>query len=277
MAKGRVLLADNSEEWIRIYGKIIESAGYQVESSSDFEGVKNLIRNRVFDVAVLDLHWRDDNDVDDLSGLDLARTVSRFTPCIFLTGGAEARTAVMALRRQRDGGAAVDLIMKGKDSVSTLLEAIESALVPRVFVVHGHDEDALRAVELFLGKVGVQPIILRDQPALGKSINEKFEHYADVGFAVVILTPDDVGGKDLTPLVPQHRARQNVIFELGYFFGRLGRIKVAALYKEGEKKIELPSDYHGVQYIAMGLGKEWQFELLREMEVAGVKVNRSRF
>jgi predicted nucleotide-binding protein len=124
-----------------------------------------------------------------------------------------------------------------------------AAALPKsaVFLVHGHDEGVLQAVARFLEQLGLQAIVLREQPDSGRTIIEKFEHYADqVGFAVILLTPDDVAGKADAP-GSALRARQNVIFELGFFAGKLGRGR-ACLLKKGD--IEIPSDLYGVIYKA---------------------------
>ncbi|HEY1774008.1 MAG TPA: nucleotide-binding protein [Gammaproteobacteria bacterium] len=135
----------------------------------------------------------------------------------------------------------------------------------RVFVVHGHDVAAREGVARFIQKLGLEPIILHEQPDGGKTIIEKFEHNSDVSYAVVLLTPDDVGSKrgDSTS---KPRPRQNVIFELGYFVGVLGRSHVAALVK-GE--VERPSDYDGVVYISLDDHDAWKMKLARELQTAG--------
>lgn len=129
----------------------------------------------------------------------------------------------------------------------------------KVFVVHGHDEAVKQSVARFLEKLGLEPIILHEQPNKGQTLIEKFEANSDVGFAVVLLTPDDVGRgaaeKKLNP-----RTRQNVILELGYFLGILRRARVCALYKEG---VELPSDIHGVIYVPYDGAGGWRLELAR--------------
>jgi predicted nucleotide-binding protein len=116
----------------------------------------------------------------------------------------------------------------------------------KVFVVHGHDEGALQAMARFLEKIGLDAIVLRERPDRGLTVIEKFEASAnEVGFAVVLLTPDDVGG--LASVTEQAtRARQNVIFELGYFVGKLGR-GGACLLRKGD--VQIPSDLAGVIYI----------------------------
>jgi predicted nucleotide-binding protein len=104
--------------------------------------------------------------------------------------------------------------------------------------VHGHDEAVLQGLARFLEKLGLEAIVLREQPNKGLTIIEKFEDSADeVGFAVVLLTPDDVGGIAAQDS-QSARARQNVIFELGYFSGKLGRGKCASSEKASSKFLQ---------------------------------------
>jgi len=141
----------------------------------------------------------------------------------------------------------------------------------KIFLVHGHDDHVLHETARFLEKLKQEVIILREEPNKGRTLIEKFEDYADVGFAIVLLTPDDKGGpqncagSDLKP-----RARQNVVFELGYFIGRLGRNRVCALYLEG---IEIPSDYSGVLYTKLDSSGAWRLELAKELKAAGLPVD----
>lgn len=137
-----------------------------------------------------------------------------------------------------------------------------------VFIVHGHDEAAKQTVARFIEKLKLRPIILHEQPNEGRTVIEKFEDHTNVGFAVVLMTPDDVGASasDKDNLKP--RSRQNVIFELGFFAGKLGRNRVCALYKEG---VEIPSDYKGVLFIPME--KEWRLSLAKEIKAAGLPVD----
>ena len=143
----------------------------------------------------------------------------------------------------------------------------------RVFVVHGHDEEAKQSAARCLEKLELEAIILHEQPNQGRTIIEKFEDYADVGFAVVLLTPDDMGAArdDIDNLRP--RARQNVVFELGFFVGRLERQRVCALHK-GD--VEIPSDFAGVLWVSMDPGGAWRFTLGREMKAAGLDVDLNK-
>jgi len=141
----------------------------------------------------------------------------------------------------------------------------------KVFLVHGHDMAALHETARFLEKLNQDVIILHEQPNQGKTIIEKFVEYSEVGFAVVLLTPDDRGGTFSTTLENQvPRARQNVIFELGYFIGKLGRNRVCALYSPG---VEIPSDYSGVLFIELDDRGAWRLSLAREMKAAGFKID----
>jgi len=149
----------------------------------------------------------------------------------------------------------------------------EAADSRQVFVVHGRDEAAKEAVARFLGKLDLDPVILHEQPNQGRTIIEKFEEHADVGFAVVLLTPDDEGRLAGTSGDSKPRARQNVIFELGYFIGRLGRRRVCALYRPG---LELPSDFAGVAYVEMADGGGWHLHLAREIRSAGINIDMNR-
>jgi predicted nucleotide-binding protein len=140
----------------------------------------------------------------------------------------------------------------------------------KVFLVHGHDEAARETTARFIEKLSLEPIILHEQPNAGQTIIEKVERCSEVAFAVVLLTPDDVGARrgSENELVP--RARQNVILELGYFLARLGRKHVAALVK-GE--LERPSDYDGVVYVPMEDAGAWKILLARELKAAGLNVD----
>lgn len=153
-------------------------------------------------------------------------------------------------------------------------DAISAPSGNRVFLVHGHDEVALYTTARFLEKLDLAVIILREQPNEGRTIIDKFVGYSDVGFAIVLLIPDDRGGPASAPYEEQApRARQNVIFELGYFLGKLGRKRVCALYREG---VEIPSDYSGVLFLPFDDAGAWRFTLVREMKAAGLDVDMNK-
>lgn len=138
----------------------------------------------------------------------------------------------------------------------------QSLTSKKVFIVHGHDLAARDAVARFIDKLELTSIIFSEQPNAGQTIIEKFENLSDdVGYAIVLLTPDDMGTSIDNPEELKPRARQNVIYELGWFGAKLGRDRVCAIVKGG---IEIPSDYDGIVYIDMD--KEWQLSLAKEMK-----------
>lgn len=154
--------------------------------------------------------------------------------------------------------------------------SVESAVTNsnEVFIVHGHDRTVKSEVARFVEQLGLEATILEEKPGGGRTIIEKFERYAsNAGFAIVLLTPDDVGAprdrqEDLKP-----RARQNVIFEIGYFFKGLGRGRVCAMSKED---VEFPSDLNGVSYVLLDSQDGWKLKLFREMKEAGFSIDSDK-
>jgi predicted nucleotide-binding protein len=140
-----------------------------------------------------------------------------------------------------------------------------------VFVVHGHNDTAKESTARLIQKLGLNPVILHEQPNQGRTVIEKFTDYSNVGFAVVLMTGDDKGGTSTTETDKlQPRARQNVILELGFFLGKLGRKHVCALYERG---VEIPSDYQGVLFVPLDPGGIWKLQLAKEMKAAGLNVD----
>lgn len=143
-----------------------------------------------------------------------------------------------------------------------------------VFLVHGHNGAAKHEVARFVERItGKPPVILDEQANRGQTLAEKFETHATTAvYAIVLATPDDVGRVSGTaPAIDQPRARQNVVFELGYFFGKLGRDRVAVL----NSGVEKPSDVDGLVYINFP-ANNWQVELAKELHMAGVTVDMAR-
>lgn len=136
----------------------------------------------------------------------------------------------------------------------------------RTFIVHGHDEAAKLALKNYLQNTLrlPEPTILHELPSLGKTVIEKFETAtAKIDIVFVLLTPDDKAASNDNPNDLKRRARQNVVFELGYFLGRLGRSngRVLLLHKG---PIELPSDIAGIIYVDISNGIEAAGESIRK-------------
>jgi len=139
----------------------------------------------------------------------------------------------------------------------------------KVFVVHGHDGELKHLVARVLEKQSIEPIILSEQANCGATIIEKFEKNSDVRAAICLFTEDDLG-KLKTEKELKVRARQNVVFEAGYFIGKLGRNRVILL---ANKEIEMPSDLSGVVYSNTS---SWQFEVLKELKTMGYNIDMNK-
>ena len=156
---------------------------------------------------------------------------------------------------------------------SAMAQEINPSNISEVFVVHGRDDGTKNTVARFLERLGLQPVVLAELPSQGRTIIEKFERHAQVAFAVVLLTPDDAGSLRDEEDTPNPRARQNVIFEMGFFIGKLGRDRVCALT---EDIVEIPSDYAGVVYIPLDESEGWKLALVRELQKAGLAVDANQ-
>lgn len=142
----------------------------------------------------------------------------------------------------------------------------------RVFIVHGHNEAVQQSVARCIERLGFEAVILNEQANGGLTIIEKLEANANVGFAVVLLTGDDVG-RAARDVELRARARQNVVLELGYFLAKLGRSNVCALHEAG---VEIPSDFMGVVYVPLDSGDAWKYRMAKELQAAGYGVDMNK-
>jgi predicted nucleotide-binding protein len=128
-----------------------------------------------------------------------------------------------------------------------------------VFIVHGHDElNLLKLKDLLRERWHLIPIVMNKKAGKGRTLLEKFEEEAQAAsYAIALFTPDDVIDKGEESYF---QARPNTIFELGWFFGRLGRDKVCLLVKEGTETL---TDLEGLSVIFF---KETVEEKISELE-----------
>lgn len=139
----------------------------------------------------------------------------------------------------------------------------------KVFVVHGHDGELRESVARLLEKQNITPVILNEQANQGKTIIEKFENYSDVTCAICLFTSDDQG-KANSENKYKKRARQNVVFEAGYFIGKLGRENVIVI---ADENVEIPSDMSGMVYSSRN---EWRFSVLKELRTIGFSIDYNK-
>lgn len=149
----------------------------------------------------------------------------------------------------------------------------ENILGNDIFIVHGHDNEAKLDVARTIEKLDLNAVILHERPNKGRTIIEKLtEESKNAGFAIILLTPDDIGAIKESAEV-EERARQNVVLELGYFIGRLGRPRVCVLLKGST---QIPSDFSGVLYIPMDAQGKWKFDLAKELESVGFNIDLTK-
>lgn len=148
------------------------------------------------------------------------------------------------------------------------------AVRKKVFVVYGHDPDSRSQLEAMLRRWDLDPLILDQLPSEGQTIIEKLEkHTSEANFAVVLATPDDIGFRAGHEDEKAHRARQNVVLELGMMLSKLGRKNVAILLKQQEN-MERPSDIQGLIYIRFKDSvTDGAVLLAKEMAAQGYKID----
>jgi predicted nucleotide-binding protein len=216
-----------------------------------------------------------ENEIEDATRWLLDQGFITGTPTF---GGGVARPSISPLgERVAESGQPISGLSATPANVTTI--NVEGSLMQEdrtagpIFVVHGRDHTVLHhAVRVLQQGTGREVIVLHEKPNAGRTILEKFEHHAGpTSYAVILLTGDDEGGPPGDPA--RSRGRQNVVFELGFFFGRLGRQKVAVLLG---KDVEKPSDIDGLVYIGLDPGGAWKHLLCRELAAAGIEVNYSK-
>ncbi len=169
------------------------------------------------------------------------------------------------LDRREGTGPTIAEIKTAKDKLyKAISKETESSPTtrPKVFIVHGHDDSTVHALKQFLNDNDIAPVVLNEQPNFGMTILEKIEQNADADYALAVLNPSDTDS----------RARQNVILELGYFLGRLGRNRVCVITTPG---VEVPTDVHGILYIEKDKRGRWKKILERELKEAGLSGRRN--
>lgn len=206
-------------------------------------------------------------------------------PIIAMTHYADRQESVLdsgadfSLIKEGDANLFSALVKTNIDSFERRLKFVSSEKVnqdkskvdsKKVFVVHGHENALKQEVARTLEHLKLIPIILHEQANEGRTLIEKFEaHGSDVGFAVILLTDDDLGRlKTKGEEDNKPRARQNVVFEMGYFMGLLSRSHVVVLCQDN---VERPSDIGGILYIPYNNG--WKLELVKELKACGYNVS----
>jgi predicted nucleotide-binding protein len=286
--KRRIILVDNSRLFRETRCEFLEQAGYQVTKAATVEEARAALSTTRTDLAIIDVRLREDADYDDWSGLELARDVSALVPILLMSAyrdrlaeGVRNRllpefdeaSVAVGFHTKQDGPAAMLSV------VADLLRypAAGKAMSPpdmqqSVFLAYGHNEPAKIAAGDFLRHNGLRVLELGQVAQYGDSILGNVDRYINQArFAVVLFTGDDEGYalKD-GPARTRRRARQNVVFELGYLLAKLGQRRVRVLVEEN---LEIPTNYLGMLYIPFDDGHMWQTSLGRELRLSGININ----
>ncbi|HWZ97648.1 MAG TPA: TIR domain-containing protein [Candidatus Dormibacteraeota bacterium] len=253
---------------------LTDSGVATIRASTAQEALK--VPNEQFDAAIIDVMLPNDPDVSGISteesragfltGIALARRLLKEKSdlkVVLITGdlwGSDSE------HWAKSKGIPIVLKSEGLRAVRRALEDIgvlKGKSRPRAFIVHGHDEKALFELKNYLQNTlhWPEPVVLREQPNCGRTIIEKFEDLSEqIDCVFVLLTPDDLMAS--TTNKELRRSRQNVIFELGFFYAQLGRRsgRVIVLHKGPN---ELPSDIQGVIWISIDNGVDAAGEEIR--------------
>lgn len=215
----------------------------------------------------------------DSEYLDMIASVS-FSPMIYIDD--DYTNNLNSLEAWRSGISSMKNIIKTMKTELELQENTTNNDNPKIlgqdiFIVHGHDETMKLEVARTLEHMGIKPVILHEQADKGRSIMEKLvDESQRAGFAVILLSPDDCGYScQADESERKTRARQNVILELGYFIGKLGKDRVMTLYKE-DCNFEFPTDVAGILYKKYEPNGVWRFELGRELNAAGYQIDLNK-
>ncbi|MDQ3800433.1 MAG: nucleotide-binding protein [Acidobacteriota bacterium] len=259
-----ILFIDDDPFNSSYYVLMLQAAGFRVEYVKSVDEAIEAATERSFAAVVVDIMMPFEPSYESLetsggfrTGVVLAREIEELQPT----------AAIVALTNSEDPlvqswfstSPAFDYFYKGDTSPEDFPNILRNKILgieetPQIFIVHGHDMESALSLKNYLQHILnlPEPVILAEKPSLGMTLIEKFEYYAhscDVVFA--LFTPDDFRNTSGTV----GRARQNVVFEYGYFLGFLGRhsSRIFLLYKN---EVEMPSDIQGIVCIDISNGIE---------------------
>lgn len=273
-----ILIVDDAIGITEDFSQVLKADPCQVLSALRYDdALAQIDAAEHIDLAILDLHLPLEGTTrlpamlrghGGELGLYIAEYLrKRFpqTPVLFWSGSADQTLRAKVFRLPNSYNIPKDTAPRAVlDFIREILRDPERRRAPEVFIVHGHAEDLLADLKHWLAdELQIfEPVILRDMPIDGRTLIEKLEQYASTAELVfVLLTPDDTVLSSRQD-VKSRRARQNVIFELGYFYGRLGR-KTGTVILLSQGKVELPSDINGILTIDVSDGVAAATEKIR--------------
>jgi predicted nucleotide-binding protein len=142
-----------------------------------------------------------------------------------------------------------------------------------IFVVHGELQTAVNTIQSFMEDLGIQLQQMPAAPEKGKGLVTSLEKNPDASFALVLLNHDDAVALKRSAADASAGVRSGIVFQLGYFVGRLGLKRVCVLYTGGAETFV--SD-HGIQFLPMDNGNGWQLLLARHLKRAGIEIDLNK-
>ena len=276
-----ILFVDDEPYYLRELVRSVRASGFIVTFVSSVKEAKEFIADRPPDLAILDVAMPTGDDDSEFetkggftTGMLLAEWIASNYPKVLFCGLSAHDSAENAEYFTRYGAGYLRKPISGHELERWIHRALAGdsrGQHVKSFIIHGHNDQAKLDLKNYLQNTLklLEPVILHEQPSLGRTIIEKFEDAAsDVDIVFVLLTPDDHVGEARTSNAEKRRARQNVIFEMGYFLAKLTRRsgKVLLLH---EGPIELPSDISGLVYIDISGGVPSAGEAIRR-ELQGI-------
>jgi len=157
-------------------------------------------------------------------------------------------------------------------------ETVTSSARRRVLVACGSDDEMKDALTAALAKLRLVSVVLCEEPGHGRKIVERFADYADIEFAVVLLSPDDyVYSKGEEPSKRKLKPALDVVFELGFLLGKLGKEHVLVVFRESEKReFDVPIDFEAIKAAPFDDRDSWKIALVRELTNCGYTVEADR-
>jgi CheY-like chemotaxis protein len=274
MRKWKVLVVDDDAMFREAVEIRLKQEGYEVHTAAGEEEGRLKLAMEGLDLAIVDLRLRDD-DPQDFGGLEVVSEAPHIPKIVVTRHSVPLLEFYAELERRGVQPRMLQLVPKGgKDGgVGKLVQACRKNLVPRVFIAHGHDREWRdRVRDYVVQQLGLRAFILANEPSGGETIIEQLEREADrMQFAIVLLTGDDRGYPGEKREETEVRARQNVIFELGYLAAKLGRDRLVMLVGSG---VAMPSNIGGMRYVT--LDGDWRDKLNSELRRTGIELHLYR-
>jgi predicted nucleotide-binding protein len=140
-------------------------------------------------------------------------------------------------------------------------------------LIYGRDEAAKESLSKFIERLGLRALIFHEEAEGGASIVEKFGQFPNIDFAIFLFTTGDIAPPRDKTREGQVHVSQNIVFEFGYFVGKLGQKRVCVLYREG---VEIPLNYQGIVYIPIDSRGGWRLLVAKEIKEAGIEIDLNK-